>query len=116
MKTAGFLFSRHHKGGLVGTRRGISGHDGDVDDDQDQAPQADAQAHVVQGPGCSAVPLCCLQVPGLVGIAGLRGRREKRCLIRNNQRKQPLNHLCCCLQKLPGKMTGGGGITHRCSV
>lgn len=59
---------------LVAVNRSCERHDNhDVDDEQDKAPEAQAQSHVVQGPGCSAVSLCCLLVPIVVGFPGLKG-------------------------------------------
>lgn len=51
-------------------------YDHDVDDGQENAPEAQAQGHVVQGPGCSAASLCCQVVPNVVGFSGLEGEKK----------------------------------------
>lgn len=86
-------------------------HDHDVDDDQDEAPEAQAQGHVVQGPGCSAVPFCSLLVPDVVGFTGLRGRRGGGWLATSD--RQQLYHLLFTDVITDNR---GVGIKHRCAV
>lgn len=43
---------------------------GNVNDDEDDGPDAESQAHVVQCPGHPAAPLRRILVPGMVGFTG----------------------------------------------
>lgn len=45
-----------------------------VDNGEDDDPDAESQGHVVQCPGCPAVPLRTRPVPNVVGFTGLRVR------------------------------------------
>lgn len=44
-----------------------------IDNGEDEEPDADSHGHVVQCPGCPAVPLRSCPVPNVVGFTGLKG-------------------------------------------
>lgn len=50
-------------------------HNSIVDNGEDEEPNADSQARVVQSPGCLAVLLCPRPVPDVVGFTGLMVRK-----------------------------------------
>lgn len=47
------------------------------DNGEDQDADAKSQGHMVQCPGCSALPLCPQPISHVVGFTGLSGRKEK---------------------------------------
>ena len=52
-------------------------NDHHVDYHQDDAPNPEPQGHVVQCPGCPAVPLRCHPVTRVVGFTGLKSGKKQ---------------------------------------
>ena len=65
---------------LVGNQRSNNHH---VDNGEDEDPDAESKADVVQYPGCPAGPLRPHLVPDVVGFTGLEVREKKTFNIKN---------------------------------